>query len=107
MDKVLYFHSGLIKGKKKAPFRATAAGVVVDGRLRVGIAKCSPQDQFVKKNGRALAVGRALNDPYTILDIPAKEEMTISKLFQRAAVEYFESLGKVTWFRTKPVITPA
>lgn len=41
-------------------YRGTAAAIILpDGRFWVGATLCSPRDQFVKKIGRAKAIGRA------------------------------------------------
>ena len=43
-----------------AQYRATAAAIILeDGRFWIGVSLCSPNDDFVKKIGRAKAVGRA------------------------------------------------
>ena len=40
--------------------RGTAAAIILeDGRFWIGVSLCSPNDDFVKKIGRAKAVGRA------------------------------------------------
>ena len=41
-------------------YRGTAAAIILeDGRFWIGVSLCSPNDDFVKKIGRAKAVGRA------------------------------------------------
>ena len=40
--------------------RATGAAIILpDGRVSIGVAVCSPADQFVKATGRQKAIGRA------------------------------------------------
>ena len=57
----MYFHSA---PSKKG--RVTVAGVVEDGKLKLGASKCSKYDFFVKKRGRDISKGRALSHVSTI-----------------------------------------
>lgn len=118
-EEIFYIHSGLIKVKgKKKPFRATAAGVVAaDDKLlggttrvlHIGVAECSSEDVFVKKIGRNKAHGRALatGDKYNnlkalglVANILLSPNSDARKIFHKRAVDIFNSLGKVYWFKT-------
>lgn len=56
MKKSYYYHSPQIEGEH----RITVAGVeLVDGTIRLGIAKCSLKDPFSKAKGREIALARA------------------------------------------------
>ena len=49
----IYVHSKTNNGR-----RFTLAGVIDGNMMEVGLAVCSPQDQFCKKIGRIIALGR-------------------------------------------------
>ena len=74
--KTLYFYDSVkvqnIKGQEEDR-RLTIAGVIDDenNTIKIGIAQCSPKDQFIKAKGRAIATGRAKSsNPYmTISDV--------------------------------------
>lgn len=55
-DNVRYMHVDIGKGK------ATAAIEEKTGAARVGLAFCSPKDQFNKKIGRLISSGRLQHD---------------------------------------------
>jgi len=81
MSKTYYHHTKPEKGKN----RITYAGIVENSQLKIGFAKCSLKDQFIKSKGRIIAEGRARkkNCSYTesILqtDIIGKRFMEIIK----------------------------
>lgn len=53
---VMFFHGKTIDGS-----RFTIAGTLDDNLLKLGIAICGDNENFVKEKGRAIATGRLLN----------------------------------------------
>ena len=62
--------------------RATIAGIIDDSnnQLRIGIAECSPKDQFTKKKGRMIAAGRAAS----------KHALQVVELSEHPTVQFVE-----------------
>lgn len=64
--KALFYHSPF-EGNKKP--RVTVCGLVQENNGRddvsvsVGLSRCSEKDQFSKKKGRLIAIGRAFKNP--------------------------------------------
>lgn len=80
MDKIeLFFYhkpdNSNVKKKEKLKRRAVIAGIIVDGKLRLGMAECSLRDQFNKKVGREKALGRAKSKQRYILEVSAEEKV--------------------------------
>lgn len=82
--KVAFFHVNPPeqRGKKRAyKSRATFAGVIQDGRLKIGMSFCHGVDQFCRKTGRTKAAGKALVDPNWIFDLQDVEERNHNDFF--------------------------
>ena len=57
-----FFHSAIVEGKH----RVTIAGIVEGNELKIGASACSPKDNFSKKIGRSIALGRATKKPCSV-----------------------------------------
>ena len=64
-----YHHSTPLKGQP----RITVAGILSNGTLTLGVSRCSNKDQFSKKKGRHIALGRAKTKPAIVLSVPADQ----------------------------------
>lgn len=87
--------------RKKLPGASyTVAGIVKDGALHVGVSKCSPRDQFIKKVGRVRAEGRANSGQAEVYVIPEDvlANNTVGKFFS----DTYKQLIK-TKYEKKPV----
>lgn len=62
--KQLFYHS-----KPGGP-RVTVAAIVDGNSVRFGVSRCSKRDQFFKKKGRYISLGRATKSPYLTLQAP-------------------------------------
>lgn len=62
---------------QKLKLRATGAAIILPtGAVYIGVALCSPHDQFIKKVGRAKAIGRAVREMYA----DSKYNITLSSI---------------------------
>lgn len=78
MSKILYFYSN-----PSPNGRVAIAGLIKDRKIYIGLAHCSPKDQFLKSMARKISAGRAekaaqknndeLNSNQFILTISSKE----------------------------------
>jgi len=59
--------------------RITVAGFIINNQLHIGSAECSLKDQFVKRKGRDIAMGRAKSKKALIFDL--SPELTPIKQF--------------------------
>lgn len=70
--------------KKPETRRVTVAGVINGSTLVIGKAECSVRDNFTKKKGRAIAIGRALKKPVKEIGIDS-DLKGVGKLFHDIA----------------------
>jgi hypothetical protein len=87
--------TGYLKNPKDFP-RLTICGVFdsENGVLSFGVACCAPQDQFVKRTGRAIAEDRARNNPYKKIILMEDELSDLTELFvSHAALISAQLLG--------------
>lgn len=73
----LFYHSRTVP-------RVTIAAVIDGQRVKFGAARCGTNDQFNKKLGRQIALGRARKSPYGIQTLPPEN---FSKWFHSIAGE--------------------
>ncbi len=66
----LFFHSKFEKGEP----RVTVAGIVTDNTLKIGLARCSRNDQFARKKGREIARTRADEQPMVTIPMSNKPD---------------------------------
>lgn len=97
-DNIFYFHTSPVAGRRnvsKRKVRATIAGVLNNGIMYFGIAKCDHEDKnkFDKKLGRELALKRAtMKDAELKLPVPADmDEKYIANWFVKNAIKYVTS----------------
>lgn len=83
----LFAHSAAVKVYTGEPIvskpRITVAGVSTRGKLKIGVSRCSPKDQFNKAIGRDLALNRAKKTPLFTITMHRKVPNTL--LFSRIA----------------------
>jgi hypothetical protein len=75
---------------KKGTTRSTIAGIVEGTNIKIGIAVCSTNDQFIKAKGRLIAVGRAVKHPETIIPIVNNEPLKSFLDFSKEYIEHFK-----------------
>lgn len=63
--------------------RQTVAGLIKDNKIQIGVATCSYNDKFTKKEGRAEAIKKATEKPSLVVDII--NEKKVSRQFIYAA----------------------
>lgn len=86
MKKFFYYHSPKAKVVKGEPVakakRFTVAGVLEDKRISLAASACSKNDQFNKKIGRSIALGRALVMPHstTAIELSANPGLAFKQL---------------------------
>jgi len=86
-----YFLYLTLKVKNKE-HKLTYAGIVKDNKLHVGEAMCSPKDEFNKKLGRTIALGRAVKHPLVKLDLSDKDDTKVGTIF----VNFCRNLTKLS-----------
>lgn len=89
-----YFLYSTVKIEHKGQLierRVAYAGVIQDNKLLVGEAVCSEKDQFNKKLGRTIALGRANKHPLVKLDLSGRDDTKVGSIF----VNFCNSLNKL------------
>lgn len=81
-EKVYFRHSLFVKGKP----RVTVAGVITGDTMKIGVARCSHRDSFVKKKGRYIAEARARKSPLASVTLP-EDRTKLGKFFYEVAEE--------------------
>lgn len=71
--------------------RVAYAGVVENNKLIIGEAVCSEKDQFCKKLGRTIALGRVNKHPLVKLDLSNRDDTKIGTVF----VNFCKNLNKL------------
>lgn len=85
-NKTYFLYGSKNAGKKnKEQRRVTIAAFVNDNVLFFGKSECSPKDQFTKKKGRAIALGRARKAPMNKVEI--NDNHVVGKIFIEVAKE--------------------
>ncbi len=56
--------------------RSAVAGVLINGTLYSGIARCSKKDQFIKIKGRTIAKSRAILEPVKSIKLENPDKLT-------------------------------
>lgn len=66
--------------------RLTIGGIYVEGTLKIGVSRCSKKDQFEKRKGREVSIGRATECPILVLNTttPKKTFCEASKPIEKA-----------------------
>lgn len=83
--KTFFLHTKTITDPKTQA-RYTVAGVVYDGHMLFGVARCSNKDLFTKERGRKVAEGRALRKPCFHKVLPA--DGNLGTFFVENALEH-------------------
>lgn len=82
-----------VKVKRKALKPSyTIAGIQSEGHFHIGVAQCSPFDQFCKKTGRIKAEGRAKSADFVLVPIP--QEVLLEGKLGAYFVEQAKKLAK-------------
>jgi len=63
--------------------RATFAGIVEEGEIKIGASVCSNKDQFQKRIGRAISENRANATP--VVSVPLVDSVSPGLVFRKAA----------------------
>jgi hypothetical protein len=79
MENTYYYHTKQNNNGR----RATFAGVVENGTIKIGLAVCSNKDQFQKRIGRNISGNRARIAP--ISTVPIMNDVRAGVMFRRAA----------------------
>lgn len=92
-NKPLFFYSTVkVKHKEQEIERRVAyAGIVKDTYIHIGEAVCSEKDQFCKKLGRTIALGRANKHPLVKLDLSDRDDTKVGNIF----VNFCKNLNKL------------
>ena len=75
------FHYYGYKRSRDNSKKLAISGVVIGNTMRVGIATCNYEDQFRKKTGRELSIGKAIACPNEIIDLTNKNLNRLSDIF--------------------------
>lgn len=89
---------------KKKSHRATFAGVFdkTQSYISIGVAECSPKDQFNKKTGREKAFQSAIKKPFCIIKLSYdndKDKMKNSAKLIRAFRDDYEQVGRRNFWK--------
>ena len=96
--KNLFYHSPHRDGEK----RFTIAAVVDGNNMSFGVSACSHRDNFKKKTGRAISLGRASKKPYFNLEI--EKDAKLGLAFRQVAKRTVEELENETAYVEDGVI---
>lgn len=81
----------LVRIHEKKQIRYTIAGVIDGNEMKFGISKCSPKDQFNRKLGRVISLGRATKHPIHTMKIPMTGNL--GKVFVEQSVQLLKDMG--------------
>ena len=95
--KTLFIHTPPVFKKKVN--RYTVCGVLENGKLSFGFAKCAKDDIFTRKKGREISLGRALKHP--IKTITYTPDTGLGKIFSDTAREIISTVSRRNWIISK------
>lgn len=69
--------------------RITIAGLYSNGKLKIGVSRCSNKDQFDKKKGRLVSLGRAEKCPLYEVDTNTPKK-SFTEIFQTLEKDFMD-----------------